>query len=69
MRQDATVDEVLVLRAENARLRAEIEQLRRLLDAKTTPGYELLTDEITERDAEIERLRVALYRARWEGEP
>ena len=39
---------------------AIIDDLRGLIDAKVTPGYELLAGTIAKRDAEIERLRTAL---------
>ena len=43
-----------------ADMMAEIDRLRGLLDAKVTPGYELLADTIVKRDAEIDRLRSIL---------
>ena len=48
------------LRTCNSRQRAEIERLRALLEAKTTPGYELLATTIEKMEADNERMRAAL---------
>jgi uncharacterized small protein (DUF1192 family) len=48
-------------------LRAEVERLQLLLEAKTTPGYELLADEAVELRAEIERLKALLGKLRWKS--
>lgn len=54
-------DDCEKLRTTIGDMRAEIERLGGLLEAKTTPGYELLATTIENRDAEIERLQSCLH--------